>query len=277
MRCEIRETHSLQANPHMSTFRFFNVEPSTCRLPTFYNCILSTVPYARYKLLNFGISAINSSLVYTHLGTFGMVLVRSRALAIKVLHLYTMTAFLTAATLRFKPSSFPGLKPASNKCAALGRPTVCMASHTPNGLPNGHEQEKEDTTSTQSTPQVRNVLGGPLELCCNSPRTGFYRDGFCHTGPSDNGFHTVCCRVTMDFLEFSRSRGNDLISPAPQFGFPGLKEGDGWCVCASRWLEAAQAGHACPIVLASTHERTLQIVPLELLRQHAIDAEPAQA
>lgn len=127
-------------------------------------------------------------------------------------------------------------------------------------------------SGVSAPPGAKNVLGGPLELCCNSPRTGWYRDGHCHTGPQDLGVHTVCARVTDDFLQFSRDQGNDLITPALQYGFPGLKEGDGWCVCASRWLDAARAGRACPIVLASTHEKTLEIVPLDLLRQHAIDA-----
>lgn len=128
------------------------------------------------------------------------------------------------------------------------------------------------STSTETTPTVLNVLGTKLELCCNSPQTGFYRDGFCHTGEQDFGVHTVCARVTDEFLEYSKQQGNNLISPAPQYGFPGLKEGDGWCLCASRWLEAAQAGKACPIVLAATHAKTLQTVPLELLKKYAIDA-----
>lgn len=125
--------------------------------------------------------------------------------------------------------------------------------------------------------QARNVLGGPLQLCCLSPKTGFYRNGFCTTGPDDLGVHTVCARVTDEFLQFSKSRGNDLTLAAPQYGFPGLKEGDGWCLCASRWLEAAQAGKACPIVLASTHEKTLQVVPLEILTQYAVDRDSVQS
>lgn len=132
-------------------------------------------------------------------------------------------------------------------------------------------QQAPSNPKTEQT-QARNVVGGPLELCCNSPKTGFYRDGFCHTGPQDYGVHTVCTRLTTEFLEYSRSKGNDLMAPAPQYGFPGLKEGDGWCVCASTWLDAAENGKGCPIVLASTHERTLKTVPLELLKQFAIDA-----
>lgn len=131
-----------------------------------------------------------------------------------------------------------------------------------------------DSGTTEN--RSRNVLGGPLELCCNSPKTGFYRDGFCNTGPQDFGVHTVCARVTDEFLEFSKARGNDLITPAPVYGFPGLKDGDGWCLCASRWLEAARAGKACPVVLAATHEKTLELVPLDLLKQYAIDINVAQ-
>lgn len=195
-----------------------------------------------------------------------------------VFTLAMITLFITTAAQRFQHSRSTFVSVAANKCSIRAPRKLRMASsQAPNGLPNGHSEEKDTSTSTsQTTSTVRNVLGGPLELCCNSPRTGFYRDGFCHTGPSDLGVHTVCCRVTQGFLEFSRSRGNDLMSPAPQYGFPGLKEGDGWCVCASRWLEAAEAGHACPVVLASTHIATLQTVPIELLRQHAIDLEPPQ-
>jgi hypothetical protein len=117
---------------------------------------------------------------------------------------------------------------------------------------------------------ARNVLGQPLETCGCEPMTGFYRDGCCNTGPDDVGFHTICCVVDQPFLEASRSLGNDLITPMPQYGFPGLKSGDRWCICASRWLQVQQAGAACSIVLEATHENTLQIVPFEILIQHAI-------
>jgi uncharacterized protein (DUF2237 family) len=116
-----------------------------------------------------------------------------------------------------------------------------------------------------------NVLGGPLGSCCQAPVTGFWRDGSCHTGPEDVGMHTVCALITEDFLEYSRAAGNDLSTPRPEFGFPGLKPGDKWCVCAARWLEAAEAGRAPRVVLESTHQRTLQVVSLDLLRQHARD------
>lgn len=119
--------------------------------------------------------------------------------------------------------------------------------------------------------RARNVLGGPLAECCTSPMAGFYRDGSCHTGPQDPGIHAVCARVTPEFLEFSRSRGNDLTTPAPQFGFAGLRPGDKWCLCAPRWQEAFEAGMAPPVVLAATHERALEFVALEDLKRHALD------
>jgi uncharacterized protein (DUF2237 family) len=118
----------------------------------------------------------------------------------------------------------------------------------------------------------RNVLGGTLAPCSTSPRTGFYRDGCCNTGPEDLGLHVVCVQVTADFLEFARSRGNDLVTPAPEYGFPGLKPGDRWCVCAATWREAYEASKAAPVVLAATHEETLAVIPLAALREHALDA-----
>lgn len=118
---------------------------------------------------------------------------------------------------------------------------------------------------------AKNVLGGPLELCCTSPKTGYYRDGFCHTGPTDMGVHTVCAIVTDDFLNYSRDQGNDLITPRPQYQFPGLKNGDRWCLCVSRWKEAFEAGVAPSVVLAATHEHALQIVNIEQLRIHAAE------
>jgi uncharacterized protein (DUF2237 family) len=119
----------------------------------------------------------------------------------------------------------------------------------------------------------RNVLGGPLATCSNAPLTGFYRDGCCNTGPEDMGLHVVCTRVTKAFLEFARSQGNDLITPAPQYNFPGLKPGDRWCVCAATWRQAFEAGVASPVILAATHEETLAVIPLEALKQHALDLQ----
>jgi uncharacterized protein (DUF2237 family) len=114
-----------------------------------------------------------------------------------------------------------------------------------------------------------NVLGTPLQPCCTSPLTGFYRDGYCRTGPDDTGLHTVCAIMTAEFLQFSRSRGNDLSTPVPEYHFPGLKPGDHWCLCVSRWAEALEANLAPPMVLESTHIHALEFVSLEDLRAHA--------
>jgi len=117
----------------------------------------------------------------------------------------------------------------------------------------------------------KNVLGFDLELCSSDPVTGFYRDGCCNTGPGDVGTHTVCVILTDEFLEFSRSKGNDLITPRPEFGFPGLTAGDQWCLCALRWDEARQAGKAPRVKLTSTNLKTLQLVDLEDLKPHGVD------
>lgn len=117
----------------------------------------------------------------------------------------------------------------------------------------------------------RNVLGEPLQPCCERPVTGFYRDGSCRTGPDDLGLHTVCAQMSAEFLAFSKARGNDLSTPVPAYGFPGLKPGDKWCLCAARWKEAFDAGQAPAVMLASTHEATLEIVPLADLKRHARD------
>jgi uncharacterized protein (DUF2237 family) len=119
---------------------------------------------------------------------------------------------------------------------------------------------------------ARNVLGGKLETCSMKPLTGFMRDGCCNTNEDDAGVHTVCIRATAEFLAFSRSRGNDLSTPAPQYAFPGLKPGDRWCLCAARWSEAFEAGAAPEVFLAATHEKTLELVTLEQLKQHAAKA-----
>lgn len=118
---------------------------------------------------------------------------------------------------------------------------------------------------------ARNVLGGPLQSCGSEPVTGFYRDGCCATGPEDLGSHTICAVVTTEFLEHQNLIGNDLISPMPAYGFPGLVPGDRWCVTAANWLRAHQDGSAAYVVLASTHERALDVVPLEALRENAVD------
>ena len=117
----------------------------------------------------------------------------------------------------------------------------------------------------------KNVLGGVLAPCSTSPRTGFYRDGCCNTGTEDLGLHVVCVQVTAAFLAFAREQGNDLITPAPEFGFPGLRPGDRWCVCAATWRQAYEAGVAAPVVLAATHEETLAVIAFDALKEHALD------
>lgn len=120
--------------------------------------------------------------------------------------------------------------------------------------------------------EQRNVLGGSLEMCSLEPLTGFYRDGFCNTGPDDVGSHTVCAVVTADFLAHQALIGNDLSTPMPQYGFPGLQPGDQWGVCAGRWLQSFEAGVAAPVVLRATNEAALQFVPLDSLVESAADA-----
>lgn len=119
--------------------------------------------------------------------------------------------------------------------------------------------------------EARNVLGGKLEICCASPITGFYRDGKCNTGGGDMGAHVVCAQVTEEFLQYTKSRGNDLSTPVPGFNFPGLKPGDRWCLCASRWKEALDAGVAPPVVLSATHASALEYASLNELKQNALE------
>ena len=130
-----------------------------------------------------------------------------------------------------------------------------------NGNGNGHH------------PKPKNVLGGELKSCCTDPMTGFYRDGYCRTGADDTGRHTVCILATDDFLAFSKSAGNDLSTPMPQYAFPGLQEGDKWCLCMLRWREALNAGMAPQVFLDATHEAALTIVSLEDLKRYAVDSE----
>ncbi|MGZ4509732.1 MAG: DUF2237 family protein [Blastococcus sp.] len=124
--------------------------------------------------------------------------------------------------------------------------------------------------STEPTVEL-NVLGGSLQPCGIDPLTGFYRDGHCSSGPEDAGLHTVCAVVSAEFLAMQRDLGNDLSTPRPEYGFPGLRPGDRWCVVAVRWLQAYQAGAAAGVVLAATNARALEVVPIEALRQHAVD------
>ena len=128
-----------------------------------------------------------------------------------------------------------------------------------NGNGNGHNNK------------AKNVLGGELQSCCTDPMTGFYRDGFCRTGVDDTGRHTVCIEATDEFLAFSKAVGNDLSTPMPQYHFPGLKDGDKWCLCMLRWREALEHGMAPRVYLEATHEAALTVVSLEDLKQHAVD------
>ena len=118
-----------------------------------------------------------------------------------------------------------------------------------------------------------NVLGGELEVCRTDPMTGFYRTGMCTTGPGDHGLHTVCIRATEEFLKFSHSRGNDLSTPVPEFDFPGLEEGDKWCLCVTRWKEALDHGMAPQVYIKATHVSALEFVDLEDLQAHAVEEE----
>jgi len=128
----------------------------------------------------------------------------------------------------------------------------------------------ENDTMQKQTTQSKNVLGTELKPCCYDPMTGFYRDGFCETGPTDYGTHVVCARMTEEFLTYTKGRGNDLSTPMPMYNFPGLKPGDQWCLCVSRWKEAMLAGFPPPVILESTHEKALQVVTLEELRQFEV-------
>ena len=121
-----------------------------------------------------------------------------------------------------------------------------------------------------TSPAPLNVLGLALQCCCNTPKTGFYRDGYCRTGPMDVGSHTVCAVVTAEFLEYSRSLGNDLITPMPMYQFPGLQPGDKWCLCVSRWKQAYDAGCAPGVVLEASHAKALDVVTMAQLQQHAV-------
>ena len=124
--------------------------------------------------------------------------------------------------------------------------------------------------------QPKNVLGGVLRACSTDPETGFYRNGHCQTGPRDVGRHVVCAEMTESFLRFTKQKGNDLMTPRPEMDFPGLEPGDRWCLCAARWQEAVEAGVAPPVVLAATNGAALEVLDLETLKAHALDASPSE-
>ena len=151
--------------------------------------------------------------------------------------------------------------------SSTGRGPCVASDHRPrHGLADG-----VGTMSDTTGMLARNVLGGELEPCGTDPLTGFYRDGCCTSGPEDLGSHTICAVVTAEFLAHQRRIGNDLTTPMPQYGFPGLVPGDRWCVTAANWLRAHHDGAAAHVVLASSHELALQIVPLSVLQEHAVD------
>lgn len=123
---------------------------------------------------------------------------------------------------------------------------------------------------TKTKTKTKNILGAELQSCCTDPMTGFFRDGFCNTNHQDQGTHVVCAIMTDEFLQFTKSRGNDLSTPRPEYDFPGLKAGDGWCVCAQRWKEAYDAGVAPPVKAEATHEKALEVIPKHALEKHTI-------
>lgn len=131
---------------------------------------------------------------------------------------------------------------------------------------------KKYESQTMDKSEVKNVLGTQLQSCCIDPMTGFYRDGHCYTGAQDYGTHILCARVTKEFLEYSKEQGNDLMTPLPDRHFPGLKPGDHWCLCISRWLEALEVGVAPPVRLEATHQKALQYTSIEVLKSYSVEA-----
>ena len=170
--------------------------------------------------------------------------------------LYAFLYFIIHSEIRF--NSVRGLSVMHPKCIGEANPLSLPRSYIdPSVMPVVKEEEI-------------NVLGTKLEPCSTEPLTGFFRDGCCNTCDEDVGSHTVCIEVTSDFLEYSRFEGNDLSTPHPEFQFPGLKEGDRWCLCAGRWLEAFEKGMAPRVFLNNTHKKALEIVPLDLFEQYAV-------
>ena len=175
-----------------------------------------------------------------------------------------MKPHLTFRTLTIACLSLFSLKAHADSACLVPDITKKAASSCIQGVGN----IKLGAPMTLPSTLAKNILGTELTPCGRDPVTGFYRDGSCKTGPYDSGTHTVCAVVTEAFLRFTRSRGNDLSTPRPEYGFPGLKPGQRWCLCAARWLEAFQAGVAPPVVLEATNEKTLSIVPIEALKKH---------
>lgn len=134
--------------------------------------------------------------------------------------------------------------------------------------------DNDNTPHAAARRDARNVLGGPLAVCSRDPLTGWFRDGCCHTDGHDRGMHVVCAEMTEEFLAHQTRIGNDLVTPRPEYGFAGLQPGDKWCVCLTRWKQALDDGAPAPIILAATHEEALAVVPLEVLKAHALDGDP---
>src|SRR3954469_18926521 len=170
-----------------------------------------------------------------------------------------------------RPRRLSSPRPSSLALRRAADPGALLGRRPPADARDLHNPDIGGAVAGADPGDERNVLGGPLELCGTEPLAGFYRDGSCTSGPEDLGLHTVCAVVSADFLALQRELGNDLSTPHPEFGFPGLRPGDRWCVVAVRWLQAYQAGAAAGVVLAATNARALEIVPLEALRQHAVD------
>ena len=195
-----------------------------------------------------------------------------------MLNNFRKTAKVAVATpllfLSSTPLSFLGALSSSQ--FAICATNISHQCVSPYNSPSTKLVRMSTSTSNQPKPPTpspltdrKNVLGGPLECCCQSPQTGFYRDGFCRTGPGDYGVHTVCAVVTKEFLEYTKGQGNDLMTP--RSGFPGLKPGDKWCLCVSRWKEAVDAGCAPRVVLKACDEASLKVAPLELLKKYAVN------
>eukprot|EP00978_Attheya_sp_CCMP212_P049232 scaffold634791_cov59-Attheya_sp.AAC.1 len=185
--------------------------------------------------------------------------------------------FVTVALGALCVDSFPAAKVLRNQQIAFTPQTSIFGALTRTRC--AAKQDGDDDAQNPGAKSI-NVLGTSILPCCTNVRetgigTGFYRNGYCSTGEQDLGRHTVCVEVTDEFLEFSASVGNDLSTPAPQYMFPGLQQGDIWCLCAQRWAQAYQAGKAPKVFLQSTHEKTLDYIPFEILREYALDVEDA--
>ena len=204
--------------------------------------------------------------------------------AIIILLLFGVTASANPNSEECSPNSLNHSNQSSqtkpSSCLGLGEPSSLNLVQSPKAQSTTTEKSTQhmNQSSQHRTTKVSprgdlNVLGTPLKQCCTSPMTGFERDGFCHTGPRDHGRHVVCAVMDERFLTFTKAQGNDLSTAIPAYGFPGLKPGDRWCLCALRWLEAQRTGYAPSIDLESTHKNALDYVPLELLKQHALPSQ----